>query len=433
MRLGQRAVVLGGSVAGLFVARVLADRFDEVVVVERDPLPDDAALRKGVPQGRHVHSIWSPALGYLEGLLPGLKSALLADGAVEADAGDMRWWHAGAFRVRPRVGIGLSIQSRALFEQHVRRRVRAVPRVVVRDEVEVVGLTGTAERVAGARVRERGAAEQVLEADLVVDATGRTSRGSAWVAALGATPPAETELGVDIAYVTRQFHRRPGDLDAFRVLLVSPVGPAERRIGVLFPIEGDRWCATLAGWLGDHPPLDRQGWLEFARELPTPEFHAFVSELEPVGEISQFRFASNLRRHWEGARRPPERYVVVGDALCSFNPAYGQGMSVAAFETRGLGQALDGGLDGLGRRYFRAAARVVDQAWALSAGEDLRHPEVVGARPLGAPLINAYVARLHRASHRDEGVHRAMVSVFSLESPLTTLLTPRLAWRALVG
>lgn len=429
-----RAVVLGGSVAGLFAARVLSDRFSEVVVVERDRLADEPVVRKGVPQGRHVHSLWTPALTSLEALLPGLTAELVADGAVEADAGDMRWWHAGAFRVRPKVGVGLLIQSRTLFEHHVRRRVRALARVTVRDETEVLGLSGGPTRVTGVRLRAKraGAVEEHLEAELIVDATGRTSNGTAWLQALGAETPEETELAVDIAYVTRQFKRRTNDLDAFRVLLVSPIGPAERRIAVLFPIEGDRWCATLAGWLGDHPPLDEAGWLEFARALPTPEFHEFVRGLEPVGEVSQFRFASNLRRHWERVRSPAERFVVLGDALCSFNPAYGQGMSVAAFETRALATALGDGLDGLPARYFKLAARVVDQAWALSAGEDLRHPEVKGKRPFGSSFINAWVARLHRMSHHDEVVHQAMVRVFSLEQPLTTLLSPKLLWRALV-
>jgi 2-polyprenyl-6-methoxyphenol hydroxylase-like FAD-dependent oxidoreductase len=429
---GERAVVLGGSIGGLFAARVLADHFDSVTVIERDRLADTADVRKGVPQARHVHSIWTPALSYLEGLLPGLTDGLKAAGAVEADAGrDFHWWHAGGFRVRPDVGVGLLIQSRALFELHVRRRVRTHARIEVRDETDVLGLTVESGRVTGARVKPRAGEEQVLPATLVVDATGRHTPAPRWLAEAALAAPSETELAVDIAYVSRRFRRRPDDMNRFRVLLISPVGPKERRIAVLFPIEGDQWCATLAGWLGDHPPLDEQGWLGFARDMPTPAFHDFVAALEPAGEMSQYRFASNLRRHYEKLPQPAEGFVALGDALCSFNPCYGQGMSVAAFEARELEHALRDGLDRLPKRYFARAARIVDQSWALSAGEDLRHPEVKGPRPTGSSFINAYVERLHRASHSQPEVHRAMVEVFSLHRPLTTLLTPRMALRAL--
>ena len=430
----RKAIVLGGSIAGLFSARVLADHFDEVVVLERDRLSDEGEARKGVPQGRHVHSIWSPALQYLEGLLPGLRQGLLSAGAVQADAGrDFHWWHAGGFRVRPDVGISCIIQSRELFESHVRRKVRAVPRVDLRDETEVLGLVIEGGTVRGVRCRPRGhSGETLILSDLVVDALGRHTPIPKWCGEAGLPVPQQTELVVDIAYVTRRFRRRPGDLERFRVMLISPIGPAERRIAVLFPIEGDQWVATLAGWLGDHPPLDEAGWLAYAKSMPNRDWFDFVSQLEPLSSPSQYRFPSNLRRHWERIGSPPPRLLAVGDALCSFNPAYGQGMSVAAFETRALGACLRKGLERLPERYNRMAARVVDQAWALSAGEDLRHPEVKGRRPVGSALINAYVERLHRASHTREDVHRAMVEVFSLHRPLPTLLTPSMAVRALV-
>jgi 2-polyprenyl-6-methoxyphenol hydroxylase-like FAD-dependent oxidoreductase len=432
----KRAVVLGGSVAGLTAARVLSDTFDEVVVVERDPLDDTRQPRKGVPQGRHVHGIYSTGLLILESLFPGLRDDLLQSGAVEADMGsEFHWWHWGGFRLPQPAGVRALLQSRPLLEQQLRRHLRRVPRVVVKDETDVLApvASNDGSRVVGVRVRDRraGQFETTLTADLVVDATGRGSRAPRWMEELGFQRPPETELFVDLAFATRIYRRRPSDLAPFKALVISPAGPAERRLGVIFPIEDERWSASLAGWVGDHPPLDEEGWLKFAASLPTPEFHRVVASAEPLGTIVQHKFPSNLRRHWERLSRWPERLVVLGDAMCSFNPAYGQGMTVASFECRELGACVAQGLDGLPRRFYRRAGAIVDRAWTLAAGEDLRFPQVRGPRPFGAEYVNAYIARLHRASHKDPTVLKALLEVMSLRRPPPWLMTPGMLWRAI--
>ena len=432
----RRAVVLGGSIAGLMAARVLSDSFDDVLVIERDRLDDTCQPRKGVPQGRHVHGIYSTGIFILDSLFPGLRAELLQGGAVEADMGaEFRWWHWGGFRLPKTAGVRALLQSRPLLEQHLRRQVRKLSRIVVKDDTDVVAAVGGdgGSRVIGVRVRERGREqlESTVHAELVVDATGRGSRASRWMEELGFAPPPETELFVDLSYATRIYRRRASDLGPFKAMVVSPAGPMERRLGVLFPIENERWSATLAGWVGDHPPLDEKGWLAFAASLPTPELHRVLLAGEPLGEIVQHKFPSNLRRHWEGLRRWPERFVALGDAMCSFNPAYGQGMTVAAFECQALGECVKRGLEGLPARFYRQAGRIVDRAWTLAAGEDLRYPEVRGPRPFGAAFVNAYIARLHRASHKDGAVLKALLEVMSLRRAPPSLMTPRMLLRSI--
>jgi 2-polyprenyl-6-methoxyphenol hydroxylase-like FAD-dependent oxidoreductase len=434
---GRHAIVIGGSMAGLAAARVLAERFERVTVLERDALDGEGAPRKGVPQGRHVHSLYSTGLAVLEDLFPGLGRDLLAAGSTRADLGaDIRWWHWGGWRTVATVGRDMLFQTRPMLEGHVRRRLRAVPNVTIRGDADVARLIGErGARVTGVALRARrdGAAEETIAGDLVVDATGRGSRAPRWVEDLGFAAPRVTELRIDLAYASRVFRRRGDELGGVAAMAISPAGPAERRIGVIFPVEGDRYLVSLGGWVGDHPPTDEAGWLAFARALPTPELHDVLRRLEPIGEIAPYRVAANLRRHWEKLARVPEGFVVVGDAVASFNPAYGQGMTVAALEAIDLRTALASGLEGLPRRFFRRAARTVTRAWTLAAGEDLRFPEVTGPRPLGARAVNAYVAACHRATHRDPDVLRAMYSVFELQRRPEVLVAPGMlarVWRA---
>lgn len=429
------AVVLGASAGGMAAAAALATRFARVTVLERDRL-EGAEARKGVPQGRHVHGFYSTGIEALDALVPGFVDALRARGAVETDlAAGIRWWHWGGFRSRAPIGMTARFISRPALDLALRERLTATGAVTFRDDTEVLGLATDAgrARVQGVRVRGRATgAGETIDAELVVDATGRGSRTPQWLEELGYAPPARTELRVDVGYATRVLRRKGGELGAAQALIVSPAAPRERRLGVLFPIEDGRWTASLAGWLGDHPPTDEAGWLDYARTLPTSAFYDAVKDAEPLSEVIPYRFVSNLRRHYERLARLPAGLLVTGDALASFNPAYGQGTSVAALEGAALKQCLAAGDADLARRYHRAAATVVDRAWTLAAGEDFRFPQVEGARPPGTALVNDYVARAHRASQRDRDVHRALFTAMELSTHPATLMAPHLAWRVML-
>lgn len=432
----EHALVIGASMAGLLAARVLADDFARVTLIERDTLPAAAIPRRGVPQGRHVHGLLAGGQAALEGLFPGLVGDLVAGGATSVDiTGDVRWYRLGGYCEPFASGLNGLMLSRALLEHGVRRRVRALPQVAVIDGCDVTGLVVTDDRarVTGVTIRRRGAdAVETLAADLVVDAGGRGSRAPAWLAALGYRRPVEERIAIGVAYTSRFYRRRPGDLPGAKFAVIQPTPPRETRMGALFPVEGERWLVSLAGWLGDHASPDDAGFLAFARDLPAPDIHAVITAAEPLGEADVHRFPANLRRRYERLARVPEGYVATGDALCSFNPVYGQGMTVAALEALALAACVRAGrgeLAGLPRRFYRRAARVIDTPWQLAAGADFAYPAVTGKKAPGTALLNRYVRGVFRAAMRDAQVSRTLAEVTNLLAAPSALFAPGIVWR----
>jgi len=430
---GTRAAVIGGSIAGLLAARVLSEHYSDVVICERDRLPVDITDRKGVPQGRHAHALLSAGRRALEALFPGLADELAAQGALKVDIEGLRWFDNGGYHARC-TGIEALLASRALLETQVRKRVTALPNVRVVDGCDVDSLIMDSSRVIGVRTHRvsSGGSGEDFEAELVIDASGRGSQTPAWLDASGFQKPVEESIRVALGYSTRLFRRRPEHLDGDFAMII-PSAPPGRRGGAMLAIEHDRWMVTLFGVLGDHPPIDAAGYLEFARTLPAPDVYETIKNAEPLSDPLPFKYPGSTRRRYERLTLLPDGLLAFGDSICSFNPIYGQGMSVAARQALALRDCLSEGSDGFAKRFFTAAAKVIDNPWTMAVGGDLRYPSVAGPRTQMGEFINWYLGKVHIAARRDPAVTFAFHSVANLLADPPSLLNPRVALRVARG
>jgi 2-polyprenyl-6-methoxyphenol hydroxylase-like FAD-dependent oxidoreductase len=416
--------VIGASMSGLCAARVLADRFDHVVLVERDEIDASPQQRRGVPQGRHAHGLLPPGAAQLEEWFPDLHDEVSAAGALTFDYGRLSWHQGGSYRRQLDSGIDLILCSRPLLEHHVRRRLLQRPNVVLRSGSGACGLTTDAERITGVRLDDGG----TISADLVVDASGRAARSLTWLQKIGHQPPPTSVVTINVGYASRIVRFNAADPPALVPAFAVPEPPS-LRAGVAFPMEDGAWMITLAAWHGDCAAMNDDAFLAYARSLPNPRLAELLSAADQASEIVTHRLPSNQRRHVERWRRPPTGLVLFGDAICSFNPIYGQGMTTAAWQARCLGEALDtarGTGAHLSRTFHRRVAKVIETPWRMSTGGDFTFAATTGPKPRGTDLINRYMRHVVLASHTSERVSRRLIEVTALLRPPAALLTPRM-------
>ncbi|GFJ96526.1 FAD-binding monooxygenase [Phytohabitans rumicis] len=432
--LGARAVVLGGGMAGLTAARVLADRYAEVVLVERDAITGVTGERQGVPQGHHAHALLARGHEVMEQLFPGMQDDLTANGALVGDlSGDLRWYFRGRALQQAYSGAINVSANRPTLEAYIRSRVLGLSNVVLRERTIVRGLTTTPGhgRVTGVLLvgDDADPRPETLAADLVVDATGRGSRTPAWLAEFGYERPDEEKVKIDLAYTSRYFKLTtdPFGLD----LAINTVPHPENLRGAFFGRFPDSVALlSLTGMLGDHPPRDPEGFLEYARTLDAPEIYEAVRVAEPMTEPVSFRVPASVRRRYEKLARFPDGLLVIGDGVCAFNPVYGQGMTVATMEAEALAGHLAGGAV-RPKEFFRAIESIVDIPWETSVGGDLALPGVEGRRTAKDKFGGAFIGRLHTAAQRDGSLTSAFFRVAGLLDPPQALMKPGLAIRAL--
>lgn len=376
----QRAIVIGGSMSGLMAARVLANHFQDVLLFDRDALPAAADNRKGVPQGQHAHALLSSGRQVLEAFFPGLKEELYRQGALKGDYRKVRWFDNGVYHTRFD-GLEALVISRPRLESHVRARLRALPNVTIHERKDVDALAEQHGRVTGATI-----AGETIDADLVVDASGRGSQSPAWLHKMGFPRPHEDAVKVGLAYSTRVYRRKPEHLKGDLAVICTAAPPAKRG-GVALAMEDDRWMVTLFGVLGDDPPTDEQAFLEYAKSLPAPDVHEVIS----------------------------------------------QAMSTAALQAAALEPCLAAGDAGLAKRFFAAASKVIDGPWTMAVGGDLRYAEVEGERTGMMKFINWYIGKLHIAAAGDPAVALAFHRVANLLDPPPSIMKPGIALRILHG
>ena len=438
------AVVIGGGMAGLLAAQALGSHFAEVTVVERDQLPDQPNFRKGVPQARHLHTFWAGGLRAVEQLLPGIEADLIAAGACPVRfPTDIRWltpvdrWM-GRFPATQR----LASASRILIEWMVRRRVEQTPEVrfLAGHEVRSLRLDSHGD-VSGLAVHSRGNhAGFELPADLVVDASGRGSELPEWLEALDRRRPLESTVDAFLGYASRTY-AIPDDFCAdWKSTYIQAAPPRESRGGIMMPIEGNRWIVTMLGGGRDYPPTDDVGFLEFARSLRSSALYDVIVAAEPTSPVWGFRHTSNRRRHYERLPDMPGRLLALGDGLCTFNPLYGQGMTIAAVQAETLSAFLRRHLRGpadlpaLTRPMQMAVAKCTTGAWLVATGSDLRYPITAGAQATFATrLLHRHLDLVFAAATGDPSVNAAFLRVLNMIDAPQALFRPGTVARALIG
>lgn len=418
----SHAIVMGGSIAGLCAAAALAKNFDRVTVLERDPEPG-AVARRGVPQGNHVHVLMRRGQQIMEELLPRTFEALRADGARSVDMGSgIRWFQHGGWKAGDTIGIDTWMQTRPLLEHHVRESVRRLANVELRFEAAMDEPVHEGGRVRAVRMRDG----ELIEADLVVDATGRGSHSPSWLEQWGYGRVKEQQVDVGLAYVSGLFElpadRRP------EAIAIYHLPPGNRRCGLALPIEDGRVLVTLMGYHGDHAPTDLAGFKAWARGLLRPDVAELLQHATLVGELRRFTYPNQIRRCYGAMLRLPNNYLIMGDAMCSFDPTFGQGMSVAALQAEALTQ-LRPGMSTPG--WQRKLARMTLLPFSMTANEAHRWAETTGWQPPLARVQRWYTAQLFEAAGTDSLVYRRLLEVMHFIAPPTALFSPRVMLRLL--
>lgn len=430
----QHAIILGGSMASLLTARVLSDHFERVTIVEKDKLDERNVPRKGVPQSYHLHIVLARGLQIMERYLPGLTDELAAGGAIVSNdlALDLRWFSTGGYRPQIPTGLKSVMLTRPFLEETIRHRIADLPNVRIADGVKVAGLCSTTDgsRVTG--IRLAGTPEQELQADLVIDATGRGSKTPAWLEALGYAPPETEEVGVKIRYASRLF-RRPPEMKT--LIVTSAQAPNHARQGVVQPVEDDRLIVMLHGRGDENPPADEVGFNAYARSLLTQDVAEAIAGLDPLSDIAIYNIPKTRWHHYEKLSRFPAGYLVLGDAVCALNPVYGQGMTSAAIQAEALDKLLEKQSlsNNFWRPYFKQIAKVVGVPWQMTAGEDFLFPQTEGTPPKMPGFIASYMGKLAQTINHDPEVFKAFFNVMHLIKPPTALFHPRIVWRVLTA
>jgi 2-polyprenyl-6-methoxyphenol hydroxylase-like FAD-dependent oxidoreductase len=439
--LREQAVVVGASMAGMLTARVLAERFENVALVESDRLPDDPSPRAGIPQARHLHALLPRGLRILEDLFPGIKEELRTAGAVKLDvADDVAWLTPQGWGVRCPSNLEALAFTRDLLDWAVRHRLTQLPNVELSDRCCVQSLVGDARRVEGVRLRCEHTTGEIydstLKADLLVVATGRHAAVPKWLEELGVPLPEIREVNAHVGYASRILRRPEAFRAPWKAIFIQAAPPEARRGGILFPVEGNRWLVTLQGGDGDYPPADEAGFLDFAGSLRSRALYDAIKDAEPLTPITSYRSTENRLRHFERLRLWPERLLVLGDAACAFNPVYGQGMTTAALAVESLRCHLKQhgpSFDGFAPAFQKEVARINTAPWMLATSEDLRFRSVEGVKAsLSTKLMHSYVDRVLGLGTQSPRIRKQFLEVQGMVKGPGALFRPPVLARVLL-
>ncbi len=438
-RIGQQALVVGAGMGGLTAARVLADHFERVLVLERDTLPTHANARTGIPQGKHVHVLLAGGQRTLCDLFPGFEHDLVQTGAVPLRTGLDVWMERPGYDPYPQRDLGFIsyAQSRPQLELNVRQRALSATNIALRQQCRVQTFTAREDGtvVTGLTYTHADGTSETLDADLIVDASGRGALTLGLLESIGHALPEATTIGVDIAYASAVFEIPEDASRDWKAVFTFPQPPQSSGSGLLMPMEGKRWILSLGGRQGEEPPGDVDGFMTYVQQLRTPTIYNAIKHAKPLGDIARFRFPESIYWHYERLETFPRGLLPLGDALCRFNPIYGQGMSVAVQEAQALDQLLSARaadpdpLHGLAQAFFAETGVIIETPWATAALPDFIYPDTRGERPADFEQRLQVGIAMSKLAARDPAVHKLVAEVAHLLKPRSVYQDPELTQR----
>lgn len=439
----QQAIVIGGSIAGLLTARVLTDYFTQVTIIERDRFPDKPEPRSGVPQSHQLHVLLTQGYRILNQLFPGLEEELAVWDVSKLNwTADFKWLLPGGWSPRFPSDLKSQACSRNLLEFLLRKRLAAYNNLEFKEKTIVTGLLLNPNRtaVAGVKLRDPDGTETQLTAQFVVDASGRNSQTPQWLKSLGYEAPQETIVNAFLGYASRWYQSVGNEPLDYQVLYLMPQAPHQSRGGVLYQVESNRWIVCLIGVGRDYPPTNEAGFLEFAQSLNNSAVCEAIKNAQPISPIYRYQGTENRLRHYERLSRFPDNFIVIGDAVCVFNPVYGQGMTVAGLAALVLDQCFqqhtksnsNPDLKNLGKQFQKKLALANKMPWLMATGEDLRWSTTEGEQPnLMTRFLQWYIEQvIFLASERAE-VYQAFMEVIHLTKPSTIFFRPSILWQVM--
>ena len=426
----ERTVVIGAGMAGLLAAAVIGATGRRVTLLEQDRADWAPVPRRGVPQGRQPHVLLYRGLCAIEEVLPGLRGELVAAGGVPLDTGDLAWLGERGWAPFGVPAFELVSATRPLVEHLVRQRVLALPGVELRSGARVSGLSRSTTTGGGWLVES--ADTPPITADLVVDASGRSSRLPHWLSRSGTPEPPTTIVDAGFGYAGRLYAAPPEHLGRVAGIVMLPTRDAPAG-GVALPVEDGRWLVAAVGAGERRPPRDPEGFDAFLARLRDPALSDFTRSARPVGDIAIHRRTNNVRRRYDRLTPWPDGLLVVGDSLCAFNPVYGQGITVAATQALLLRQAFASGVrQGWEGRLMRRFHKATDLPWAIATGEDRRHIGSDRHQPGVDALFERWSGEVDRlAAHGDLRAQRTLDRIYHLVGSPIGLLHPALLVTAL--
>ncbi|WP_419832272.1 NAD(P)/FAD-dependent oxidoreductase [Endozoicomonas atrinae] len=439
----QRAVVIGGSIAGLMTAKTLSPFFREVIILEKDTLNSENGLHKGVGQGPHSHVLLPSGMEILKQLLDSPEFNPREYGIYPADAAEeLKWFQFGVWKKRFHSGVNMGWCHRSQFEWRVRQDVLSVDNIQLSSTARVVGLMVAEEgnRIKGVQYQTGSGKEEIkaLEADLVIDASGRGTHTPKWLSEANIASVTEDEVRTQISYTTRRFRLPPSLKDSldWKVLAIYPEPPHVKRGGMIYPLGNGEWMTTLVGFNGEIAPSDIYGYMDYAQSLPQPELYEVLKQSTPIGDPLNYRVPGSLWRRYDDSKQWPDNYAVVGDAVCSFNPIYGQGITMVLKDLQKLRALLERKESDFTPATMTHLQKQIGKGkiipGLMAASPDFMYTGTTGNKPPGVSIMNSYIKALMKLAGKDQDIHQRFIEAFTFLKSPTVLMTPGVIGKVVV-